>query len=320
MRKFLLALTLAAAGFAATAAVVTAFDPWNQRHYPNTTTSMPMTVKVGTTGELVWAAIDEYGYPEWRAHVSRALDSGSSDSDSLGNMINKALEARGLSRLTIREVRPGETPDLRHYAVSASFMEAKCGAAWATACVYLSVALPVPAYHKAASFLLWGYNGAAPVIRHETFHTLARACDQYRGGCPRASDGVWEGSVVCTSNPDTLMDCAGAARTATAYDIETFITAYPATAVFLRPRACASTVDPTWGGVWDDCKKRWVGPDGWEWDPATGIRYAPDGIAEWGACDPTWQGCWNIPTERWVAKGSSLYNPTRNIWSSPPIP
>jgi len=77
--------------------------------------------------------------------------------------------------------------------------------------------------------------------------------------------------------------------------------------------------DPAWGGCWHDDVKRWFGPDKWAWEPSTGIRYRPDGVAEWGACDYSWRGCFNIRTGDWVAEGSSLFDPSPGIWSAPPL-
>jgi len=81
---------------------------------------------------------------------------------------------------------------------------------------------------------------------------------------------------------------------------------------------CLGETDHTWGGVWNSCISRWVGPDGWSFDPATGIWWNPAGQPEWGQCQPSWDGCWNIPTQRWVGPGSVLFNPVTGIWSSTP--
>jgi len=248
---------------------VGAYEPRNVRHYPGVSAAWPMGQKVASTGTLTWSVSDQYGYPEWKQVVRQSLDSDSSDALSLARVLNGFLASEGRGQITIREARVGEAPDMTHYAVSAAFMEAKCGAAWATACVYLSVALPVPAYYKAASLILWGYPGAAPVVRHETFHTLARACDQYRAGCPLVSTGLWESEVVCTGNPDTLMDCGGAARTATSYDYETFKTAYPPSTQFLQVVNEWGPCEP-YGGCWNSKFQLWVwviGPTVWVWDP-----------------------------------------------------
>lgn len=308
---------------------VNAFDPWNQRHYPgSTTTSSPTVNKVGATGTLTWQAIDEVGYANWRNDVAQSLDSGSSDGDSLANVYNRFLASENRGRISIREAGPGEPVDLRHFGVTSAFMEAKCGAAWATACVYLLNPLPVPAYYKVTAMMTWPYSSRAAVIRHETNHALARACDQYRGGCPRASDGVWEGSVVCTGNPDTLMDCGGAAKTATFFDYQTFVTAYPASTPFLQQISCNGTGNP----AWSPCLLpfgRWVFQDNWSWEPQRLWWFNPNGQPEWSACNGD-KLRWNLYLDAkadgvidgkgggWYQQGHGFYEVERAFWSYAP--
>lgn len=275
-----------------------AFTPPNVRHHPGFPQNMPMTVKVGQTATMTWEAVDNYGWAAWRDVVSRSLDTDSSDALSLGRVLNDFLRSEGRGQITIREARSGEMPDLRHFAVSTAFLEAKCGT-WATACIYGGVVLTVPAYYKAASMITWGYASQAPVVRHETHHTLARACDQYQGGCPRAADGTYASAVVCTGNPDSLMDCGGAARTATRFDYDTFVLAYPANTGFLQQvPACvpgptvqwSSTVTATWNPCIDP--PRWEGSNGYsnypgnpndtEWTHGA-IDYSP--CRPWGGRD-----------------------------------
>jgi hypothetical protein len=251
-----------------------AFEPPNIRHHPGFPPNTPMVVKVGQTSTMTWEAIDSYGWPAWRDVVSRSLDTDSSDALSLGRVLNDYLRSENRGQITIRENRQGENPDLRHYAVPTAFLEAKCGT-WATACIYGGVALPVPAYYKAASMITWGYASQAPVVKHETNHTIARACDQYQGGCPRASDGVWVGTVACTGNPDTLMDCGGAARTATRYDYDTFRLAYPASTAFLQvqvPDCGGPTIDHGNGltATWNPCTGIWTFSNGYTYAPSNG--------------------------------------------------
>ena len=245
----------------AVSTVVMAFEPWNQRHYPGSGLS-PMVQKVGATSEMTWEALDGYGWPGWRDVVARSLDTNSTDSQSMGNALNFFLAQDGRGSILIKEKQGASIPDIRHHAVSTAFLEAKCGVSWATACVFLLNPIPVPAYYKAAAMTLWAYSSQAPVVRHETFHAIARACDQYRGGCPRADTGQWESAVICTGNPDTLMDCGGAARTVTAFDYETFVTAYPASTPFLQVQV------PEWGGCNNNEKGTWCynNFDGlWHW-------------------------------------------------------
>lgn len=78
---------------------------------------------------------------------------------------------------------------------------------------------------------------------------------------------------------------------------------------------CEGPVDAAWGGRWDSCLKRWVGPDGWSFEPSTGYWYNPRGVAEWGATDPSWGGRWNLILKRWVAPGASFFDPETGIWS-----
>lgn len=214
-----------------------AFEPWNTRWWPGTTpASSPMVVKVSVSAEMTWEARDEYGWSAWRSIVGRALDTGSSDPESMGNVLNAFLSDDRRGQIVIREAGPGEMPDMRHFGVTTAFLEAKCGSGFATACVQLLSTLPVPAWYKVASMIVWPYRSQAAVVRHETFHAIARACDQYKGGCPRADTGQWESQVVCTSNPDTLMDCAGAAATVTSFDYQTFVGAYAPNTPFLQQR------------------------------------------------------------------------------------
>lgn len=264
------ALLLGLIGFLLVGSAALAFEPPNIPHYPGSSVNSPMVSKVADTGVQTWQAVDGYGFNGWRNVVSRALDSGSSDFDSLANAYNRFLAADSRGQIVIREAAAGETPDIKHHAVSTAFLQAKCGEGlWYTACVYLLNPLPTDAYYKAAAMMLWPYESQAPVIRHEDNHALTRSCDQYAGGCPRASDGVWEGTVRCLGNLDSLMDCGGAARTATWYDYQTFLGAFKSSAAFLQ-------IKP---------------PPVPEWDDASCIDY--DGEGSWiRACYNNWRGVW----------------------------
>jgi hypothetical protein len=242
---------------------VSAFEPPNVRHHPGFPQNMPMTVKVGQTATMTWEAVDNYGWSGWRDVVRRSLNTDSDDPQSAGRVLNDFLRSEGRGQITIREARAGETPDLKHFAVNTAFLEAKCGT-WATACIYGGVPLPVPAYYKAASMITWGYASQAPVVIHETCHTLCRACDQYVGGCPKASDGTWAPAVICTGNKDSVMDCGGAAKTIQQFDYDTFRLAYPANTPFLQQTPITY---PFWDG------DEWVFESGWKYSPSTPSPY-----------------------------------------------
>lgn len=299
-----LPLLIIAVSCAITTSTVMAFEPHNVRLWPGVSSS-PTTVKVGATGEQTWEAVDSYGFPDWEGIVSRALDSGSPDTNSLANTYNRFLASENRGQITIRKARPGETPDIRHTAASTAFVEAKCGSGSYTACVFLLNNLTVPAFYKAPLMLTYGAVGRAATIRHEDNHAFTRSCDQYRGGCPRASDGVWESEVVCTGNPDTLMDCGGAAITATRFDYETLLLAYPPSTPFLQVQMPPPCENPCWNG------------DTWEFDPPY-LGYLKsfdpdDGCGRWfdvrnrlvwGGCDPSWDARWNDLMKCWVGRES----------------
>lgn len=272
-----------------------AFEPQNVRLYPGLTQNMPMTVKVGNTGVMTWEAVDSYGWSAWRDVVHESQSTDATDSLSLGRVINDFLRSEGRGQIAVREARPGETPDQRHFAVSTAFLEAKCGT-WATACTHLSAPLPVPAWYKAAAMITWPAQSQRAVVRHESFHSLGRACDQYEGGCPKAATGLWPGTVRCTGNPDSLMDCGGAARTATRFDYDTFVLAYPPTTAFLQqvPACLPTEYFADWpNGVkarWNPCvdPQRWQGTNGYEYPPSWGGAWIDNGII-WSACT-AWGG------------------------------
>ena len=322
--KFLAACTALLAGLLIGVTVAGAFDPINQRHYPGSSVNSPMVAKVASTSTMTFEAVDEYGYNGWRDVVNRSLSTGSSDPDSLGNTINRFLTAENRGAITIREARSGEQADIRHVAATSAFLQAKCGTGdWYTACVYLLNPLPfLPAYYRAAAMITWSYSGQAPTIRHENFHALARACDQYKGGCPRASDGVWESAVVCTGNVDSLMDCGGAARTVTAYDYETFKGAFAQDASFLQvptppPPAPACTDDPCWDGL------RWRFAGGWSFEPDTGCGkwFDTGNRLVWGACDNAWDGRYNEAWRLWFGRDCGcVFDPAVNRWYSLGVP
>jgi len=205
----LLALIIIAAG--SNPQQASAFEPPNERYL--NLAWLPwdrLFAQVRDHGELTWQAVDRYGWAGWRDTVARSLDA-SDDAQSLAHRLN----------IRIREAQPGEAPDLILYADSPASVSASC-TAWATACVFVTNPLPIPAFFNAGSMSQWPYGSAAAVNRHEVFHPLAWACDQYQGGCP-PTDQL---PVKCLGNPDTLMDCNGAARTVTDYDVVTYAVMY----------------------------------------------------------------------------------------------
>lgn len=310
MRSFLLSIFLLVA-LLASAGRVEAFEPWNQRLYPgapNGTT--PMVQRVAATSTATWAYQDSIGWNGVEGVISRALDTGSSDPESLGNAYNSKLARDGRGQVTIRRALSGEAPDFVAYLVSSAVVSAKCNGEWATACVYLFNPLPVPSYFKAAAMMVWAERDAKAVFRHEFNHPFTRSCDQYPGGCPSASDGTWASSVYCTGNPDTLMDCGGAARTAMEFDYETLLIAYPVGTAFLQITPCS---DPCWkdgeGGY------RWRFNNGWSCDWVDYcLWYDPFNIKRWGPCEA--DRCYYWPSTDWV--WGHIYDPETRQHMDPP--
>ena len=311
--KLLASFAALVSGLLIGVAAAGAFEPQNIRWYPGSSTSSPMVAKVAATSTMTWEAINSFGYSGWRDVVDRSLSTGSSDTDSLGNTINRFLAAENRGQIMIREIRPGESADILHFAVSSAFLEAKCGTGdWYTACVLLLNPVPgLSAYYRAAAMMPWPYTSQAAVVRHESFHAIGRACDQYRGGYPRASDGVWEGQVVCTGNPDSLMDCGGAARTVTAFDYETFKGAFVQSATFLQvqapPPICVPVEgSPCWTG------EGWKFANGWGFVPNSGCGnwYDPFNRHAWGDCSD--YGRWSPLVGKWVRHGGAFFDPAVN--------
>lgn len=300
--------------FLGMASTASAFPPENERHHPYAPYPTPLTAKVAATSTLTWQAVDQFGWPAWREVVRESLDTDASDPLSLGRVYNDFLRSENRGQITIREAVAGESPDMRNFAVATAVVETQCGGPWATACNYITNPRPVPSYYKAANMILWGAQSQRHVVRHETNHSLARACDQYVGGCPKASTGLWPSTVACTSNPDSLMDCNNAARTATFFDYVTFRTAYPANTPFLQivnPCVAGPTVQwPDGPATWDPCADEgrglWVGPGDWDFSPSRlGINGSPglwlhkQGYSEWCAFDESYGGRYNCRTGFW---------------------
>lgn len=200
-----------------------AFSPPNDRLYPPTSYKSAVVESIKATKVATYEVVDQYGWASWHAVVSQALDTGSPYEYSLGNILSAAVPA-----FSIREARPGETPTMRQYAVSASAQMTFCNdpSGWSVACAFLLNPLPAPTYYKASTMQLYPFVSQAAVVEHETFHHVARACDQYLGGCPPTNTQGFQ----CTGNPDTLMDCSLgstqlSARWAQPFDVDTFLLA-----------------------------------------------------------------------------------------------
>ncbi len=198
----------------------TSFAPPNERWIRNAQFNRVIPAMV-RDGGLIYTSQDNYGWPSflpsWRAVMAQSLDTGSPYSVSLGNVLR--------SWTWVREAQPGETAHVRLRAESSAFLAAKCGSGFAVACNYIYDALPVNIYFSGPSMATYIFSGQAAVAMHEVYHSF-QACDQYRGGCPRQSDGVVENQFVCTGNSETLMDCGLAARFPQLYDIHTFFGAF----------------------------------------------------------------------------------------------
>ena len=155
-----------------------------------------------------------------------------------------------------------------------------------------------------------GYTDWRSTVGHELGHGLLGLHEQYRDS---------GGTISCTGRLDTVMDCGSGVRYPQALDVARGCAA-------IATSWCGQAVDPClgptaiWGGVWDACIGRWVAADGWQFDPAAGVWYRPDGVAEWGPCDLVNRDCWNIPAGRWVYAGSLLFDPASGFFSRPPLP
>ena len=286
-----------------------AFEPPNERLYPPLQYKSAIIEAIQVTRTATWQAVDNYGYPGWRGLIAEALDTGSADPNSLGNILSAAVPS-----FAIREAVAGETPMVLQVAESAAAQQTHCNdpEGWSTACAYLLNPLPAPLYYKANAMLTYIRSGQKAVVQHETFHGVGRACDQYVGGCPPTNAQP----VRCTGNPDTLMDCGLGARFAQPFDVDTFLLA---TGFERAPVDCSGETD-IYGNTWNACTGRWVSPSGWTYDPNTRICYRPDGIAEWGECKVQDNDCWNLRLAVWVFRGSLLFDPAAGLFSAPPLP
>lgn len=331
--KRLFGIFLAAAAIALCAApsASQAFQPLNQRWIDGAQYSKVIPA-VAASGTLTYITTDEYGWPAWDGFVRQALDTGSSDPDAMGNVLNAMLGGAGY--IDIHEARPGEVAMVNQRAATPGVTAGMCGGSWATACAFIGDSLPSNTFYNAASMSTWGYFGSAPVIRHETKHHLDWSCDQYVGGCPPTASQP----VQCTSNPDTLQDCGGAARTVKQFDFENFLGAYTPD----HPSQTSATLEASgWVTVkWNHDRKDGgyaspfktnsitgvdvafafsTGPGApWEWvgrlgcDERFGFCYGSEASGERGF-DPYWAARFHCvavrieaPTVRLVAQSSQL--------------
>lgn len=286
MKRFAFALLLIGIFLVVTAPTAGAFQPPNDRLYPPLSYKSAVVESIKATNTATYVAIDNYGWSGWRSLVNQSLDTGSSYSNSLGNILTAAVPG-----FTLREARPGEAPTIQQIAVTAAAQQTYCNdpSGWSVACAYLLNPLPAPTYYKASTMQLYPFVSQAAVIEHESFHHVARACDQYVGGCPPTNSQ----GVQCTGNPDSLMDCSLgnaslSARWAQPFDVETFLQATG----FKRGPACVG--DPCYdGSKWNFAKCPIAEGVSCSWSPSPapyGIWIGPDGVVLWDACDPTWNG------------------------------
>lgn len=59
-------------------------------------------------------------------------------------------------------------------------------------------------------------------------------------------------------------------------------------------------IDPSWGGVWDNCAGLWLGPDSfpWNYSPSKNEWFDRDGVSEW-CCQQPYGGIYNRRLEVW---------------------
>ena len=280
--------------------------PPNIRLYPNPQYPSYVVNSIKATGVATYRVVDNYGWAGWPALVSQALDTGSVYPNSLGNVLGAAVPS-----FTLREARLDEAPTMLQIAESAAAQQTHCNhpEGWSVASAYLLNPLPAPTYYKAATMQLYGFVSQAAVIQHETFHHVARACDQYPGGCPLAATGAWPQTVQCTGNPDTLMDCGLAARFAQPFDVDTFLLATGFVRFVVAP---CDTTPPYW------CDGRWRFADGGSLDLAYGNCggfYDAQNRLTWEQCDAWGGGArWNAVAQLWLSRDGGVYNPANNAY------
>lgn len=200
--KYFLAFVLAI--FLAFGAVgANAFTPPNPR-FLQYVASDPVPVQISATGQALYTVKDEVSNGvNWRYLTQYALDTGSSYQHSYGNEESYFRVAESTSN-----------PDVVQRFTTQSVMDSwGCGDTGVIGCA-LYVWKPVSVIYNAARMVGWSNNSIAAVIQHESQHDFTGANDQYRIA-----------TFTCTGNPDTLMDCGGAAQWLQEYDKQTILAA-----------------------------------------------------------------------------------------------
>jgi hypothetical protein len=168
-------------------------------------------LQVSKTGRAGYIVSDEiHNGVNWRYQTQFALDTGSSYQFSSGNIL-------------AQWVWIGEDPTspvVTHRFVSQAVMDSNgCGGGIVIGCAfYITPSPPAPAFiiYNAPAMVAWSSPSIAAVIIHETLHVIGIARDQYIIG-----------SLTCTGNPDTVMDCgSGHAQYMTYQDVITFLGAH----------------------------------------------------------------------------------------------
>lgn len=161
-------------------------------------------IQIAQSGQFPYEVSDENGGRDWARSTRLALDTGSSNPNSWGNLLP----------IYTWNWFPGHynSPYLKHRFVSNSVMSANCGTNTSViGCAYWTRWQPAEVFYRAPSMVSWSEESVGAVIVHETHHVAAAANDQYAAG------------LNCTGNQETVMDCGGAARFLQFYDIWTFL-------------------------------------------------------------------------------------------------
>ena len=84
------------------------------------------------------------------------------------------------------------------------------------------------------------------------------------------------------------------------------------------PPTCGlGPTDPSWGGVWNSCIRRWIAPNGFSVEPGTWIWFNPQGQPEWTAANAD-RLRWNIQLGAWFPCDHGFFIPSRGYWSHAP--
>ena len=87
--------------------------------------------------------------------------------------------------------------------------------------------------------------------------------------------------------------------------------------MYVLPAPDCSGPTDVYGNVWDSCLARWIAPNGWRYDPTTGVWELPDGTPEWSACSPFGHR-FNAYKAIWMPTDQGFFAPERNLWSFAP--